>query len=731
VSNAVPSPEVSPASSRRPGVYEFSGFRLDCGRFELLHKGRPLRVERKPLELLILLVSRQGQLVTRTEISERLWSSEVFVDTEHGINTAIRKLRHLLRDDPDDPHFIQTVTGMGYRFVALVTAIAPVLPVEAVAESAAAGPEPTVAFPRRARGRRVGWYVAAACVVLAFGAVYVYRSRHRSPEVTYTQLTDFTDSAVAPTLSPDGRMVAFIRGSQAFLTSDQIYVKMLPNGEARRVTDDSRPKYGPAFSPDGSEIAYAVLDPSGFSTYEVSSLGGEPQLLMRNAGGLVWLDAQRLLFSEIPSGIHMGVVTATVTRAGLREIYFPAHERGMAHYSYPSPDRHWALVVEMNGDGWIPCRLVSLDGARAARAVGPAGACSSAGWSPDGAWMYFTAVVEERSHLWRQRFPEGVPEQITFGPTEEDGVAVEPTGRAVITSVGVHESAVWIHDGSGERPLSSEGEVAGGLSPPAFSPDDSTIYYLLRRGEGSATELWRTVVDSGKSEATFPGISMIGFDLSPDGKQVVYATTAPGGTTQVWLAPVDQSLPPRKVGSPGGKWPRFGARGQILFEDTEGNNNYLEQMNPDGSHRSKVVLNPIAEFQGVSPGRRWVMVSVSRTAEKDFPAVLAIPLDGGPARHMCTSYCLPRWSTDGKFLFVPVEEASRTSAGRSLAIPVGPGESLPDDFPAGGIPPLAEPSVVRGAQSVAREELVPGKDPEHYAWVNTTVHRNLYRISLP
>ena len=403
----------------------------------------------------------------------------------------------------------------------------------------------------------------------------------------------------------------------------------------------------------------------------------------------------------------------------------------MAHYSYPSPDRHWALVVEMNGDGWIPCRLVSLDGARAARAVGPAGACSSAGWSPDGAWMYFTAVVEERSHLWRQRFPEGVPEQITFGPTEEDGVAVEPTGRAVITSVGVHESAVWIHDGSGERPLSSEGEVAGGLSPPAFSPDDSTIYYLLRRGEGSATELWRTVVDSGKSEATFPGISMIGFDLSPDGKQVVYATTAPGGTTQVWLAPVDQSLPPRKVGSPGGKWPRFGARGQILFEDTEGNNNYLEQMNPDGSHRSKVVLNPIAEFQGVSPGRRWVMVSVSRTAEKDFPAVLAIPLDGGPARHMCTSYCLPRWSTDGKFLFVPVEEASRTSAGWSLAIPVGPGESLPDDFPAGGIPPLAEPSVVRGAQSVAREELVPGKDPEHYAWVNTTVHRNLYRISLP
>jgi TolB-like protein/DNA-binding winged helix-turn-helix (wHTH) protein/Flp pilus assembly protein TadD len=80
-------------------------------------------VERKPLELLMLLVSRQGQLVTRTEIAERLWSSEVFVDTEHGINTAIGKLRHLLHDDSGLPRFIQTVTGKGYRFVAPVTAM--------------------------------------------------------------------------------------------------------------------------------------------------------------------------------------------------------------------------------------------------------------------------------------------------------------------------------------------------------------------------------------------------------------------------------------------------------------------------------------------------------------------------------------------------------------------------------------------------------------------------------
>lgn len=712
-------------------MYEFCDFRLDCGRFELLHKSRPLRVERKPLELLILLVSREGQLATRTEIAERLWSSEVFVDTEHGINTAIRKIRHLLHDDPNHPHFIQTVTGMGYRFVAPVSAVAPVLPAEVIPEPAVAAAP--VAASLRPRRRLVGWYVGAvACVLLAFGGIAVYRARHRAPEVRYTQLTDFTDSAVAPALSPDGRMVAFIRGGDAFLTSDQIYVKMLPDGEARRVTDDTRPKYGLAFSPDGSEIAHTVLEDSGFSTYEVSALGGEAHLLLKNAAGLVWLDPQRLLFSEIRpgQGIYMGVVTATVTRAGLHEIYFPAHERGMAHYSYPSPDRHWALVVEMNGNGdWAPCRLVALEGQGAARPVGPAGACTSAGWSPDGGWMYFTAAVEGRSHIWRQRFPEGEPEQITFGPTEEDGVAVEAKGRALITSVGVHESAIWIHDGSGERSLSSEGEVVGEPTPPAFSPDAGVLYYLLRHGEGPGAELWRMLVDSGKSEAVFPGISVTAFDLSPDGKEVVYTTAASDETTQLWLAPVDRSLPATKVGVSGARWPHFGARGQILFQQAEGNTNYLKQINPDGSHLSKVFPYPILDYQGVSPSRRWAMATVPRIPGENLPGVKAIPLDGGAPRRICASYCIPRWSTDGRFLFVPVEESSRTSPGRSLAIPVGPRESLPD-LPAGGIAPLAEPSVVPGALSVGRGDLVPGKDPQHYAWVNTTVHRNLYRISL-
>jgi TolB-like protein/DNA-binding winged helix-turn-helix (wHTH) protein len=104
-------------------VFEFGDFKLHCDRFELCRAGRSLKLERIPMELLILLARRNGDLVTRAEIAEHLWDSEVFVDTEHGINTAIRKIRQVLRDDPERPRFLVTVTGKGYRFIGTVVEV--------------------------------------------------------------------------------------------------------------------------------------------------------------------------------------------------------------------------------------------------------------------------------------------------------------------------------------------------------------------------------------------------------------------------------------------------------------------------------------------------------------------------------------------------------------------------------------------------------------------------------
>jgi TolB-like protein/DNA-binding winged helix-turn-helix (wHTH) protein/Tfp pilus assembly protein PilF len=96
----------------------FGEFELDRSRFELRRNGRVVKLERIPMELLLLLVEKDGSVVTRQEIVDRLWGKDVFVDTEHGINTAIRKVRQALKDDPDNSRFVQTVSGKGYRFVA-------------------------------------------------------------------------------------------------------------------------------------------------------------------------------------------------------------------------------------------------------------------------------------------------------------------------------------------------------------------------------------------------------------------------------------------------------------------------------------------------------------------------------------------------------------------------------------------------------------------------------------
>jgi Tol biopolymer transport system component len=123
----------------------------------------------------------------------------------------------------------------------------------------------------------------------------------------------------------------------------------------------------------------------------------------------------------------MGIVTSTEDRSDERSIYFPEHERAMAHYSFASPDGKWILIVEMDSAlAWQRCRLASLERSET-RQVGPEGACFSAGWSPDGKWMYFDAEVSGALHLWRQRFPAGTPNRLLSVQVRKKGSQSPPT----------------------------------------------------------------------------------------------------------------------------------------------------------------------------------------------------------------------------------------------------------------------------------------------------------------
>ena len=705
--------------------YRFGEYELDLERGGLRRAGEEITLRAKSFDVLAVLVERNGRLVTKADLIDAVWPDTSVAD--NSLAQCILEIRRAIDDEAQQ--MIRTVARRGYIFEAAVTSP----PVEFPKTPALA---PMLVEPPAGRlNRRVlGW--AALTLAVALAAILALATIRRpvpNAALSFTQITSFTDSAVNPVLSPDGKMLAFYRSDRSFFTSDQVFVKMLPDGEPVQLTHDPRPKYGLAFSPDGSLIAYTAISDTGFDTYTVSSLGGESRLFLPNAAGLTWLDAHTLLFSETKRLPNMGIVTSTESRSESREIYFPAYQRGMAHYSYASPDRQSVLVVEMNPD-WLPCRLVPWTGSSAGRQVGPSGACTSAAWSPDGEWMYFGAAVNGKRHLWRQHFPNGQPEQITFGPAEEDGIAVAPDGRSLITSVAMKQGAVWIHDAKGDRAVSTEGYAHGAdddFSPPLFSGDGKRLYYLSSHSPDSATELRRLDLDSGQSGPLLPGISIRTFDISRDEKEVVFATQPDGQTSQLWLAPLDRSGAPRRIAAGGEAFPHFGPDGQVLFRMSDGKALYLERMRLDGSGSIKVVPFQILNFKIASPDRRYAVVFAPALQPSAGHVVdtLAIPIAGGPVRRIC-ALCEVAWSADGRYLYLTMGASSRDDpAGKTLAIPVPPGESLPA-LPEAGIRDGAEALEIPGARIVAHSDISPGPDPSVYAYVQAAVHANLFRIAL-
>jgi hypothetical protein len=435
---------------------------------------------------------------------------------------------------------------------------------------------------------------------------------------------------------------------------------------------------------------------------------------------LSWLDDQHVLFSEIMTGLHMGIVTSTQSRAQERQIYFPEHERGMAHFSYASSDMKSVLIVEMGGTGvFQSCRLVPFGGGSPGRQVGPQGICTSAGWSPDGKWMYFAVTVNDRSHLWRQRFPDGTPEQITFGPTEEEGIAVAPDGKSLITAVGIQQSSVWSHDSSGEKQVSSEGFA----SAPVLSRDGQRIYYLLRQNvDSSALELRSVDQRSGKTDVVLQGLPVVDYDISRDERNAVFTTQPSTRERQIWLAPLDHSSPPRMIVQ-GGDSAFFGAEGEIIFRQLGEKSNSLARVKSDGTHRELVMETPILVLNSVSRDGEWAGVGFSGDNSRAQGAVVQIR--SGTPRKVCT-FCYTQWSSDGKFFYV-TQPPTRPSPGKTFIFPLQTPNSLPD-LPAEGI--YAGWTPPAGVKVIEREHIYPGADPSTYVFTKTDLQRNLFRIPL-
>jgi len=569
---------------------------------------------------------------------------------------------------------------------------------------------------------RVAAIAAAALAVLAIGAALWLRGPAHPPDRSeWVQLTKLPDPVSQPALSPDGRILAFVRSSSTYYAVGEIYIKKLPDGEPVQLTHDSIKKMSPAFSPDGTRIAYTTMEPqSGWHTWIVPTGGGDPQPWLQSGSGLTWSGPRQVLFSKMMSNrLQRKIVTAQEGRSGEQDVYIG----GWPQRSYASPDGKWVLVAELTDEAnWAPCRVVPMDRGSSGRQVGPPGAdCTFGAWSPDGKWMYLTSKAGGLFHIWRQRFPDGQPEQLTSGLTEEEGIAMAPDGRSLVTAVGLQSASIWIHDGRGERQISL---LEGNAAYPKFTPDGKKLCYLMvkavQSGFKDPGEVWVADLNSGHSEPLAPGFPVLNYDISPDGRQVVLEARDAAGKLRLWLAPFDRRSPPRQIPGVEGRGARFGPSGEIFFRHTEGPSGFLYRVRPDGTGLRKALEQPVWTFS-IPPDGRWIAAWSlgGRTAVQMFP------LAGGSPVYIGLDILL-RWSSSGDSLWIsdgPVGD------GRTYIVPLPPGKILPP-IPPGGFRSEEDIARLPGAHRIDATG-APGPSRDVYAFERRTVQRNLYRIPIP
>jgi eukaryotic-like serine/threonine-protein kinase len=606
----------------------------------------------------------------------------------------------------------------------------------------------------RVRPRRAVWMAATgACLVLMVGSILFFvisgrmtSSVTKSSSLRWEQVTNFTDSASVPAISPDGRIVAFIRGPGRYggsVAPGELWFKTLPDGEPVQLTNPTNSKFAkhtPTFSADGTRIYFTQVEGRFmWNTYEVSLLGGQPpRLFMANATGLTWIAKDRLLFSEMKEGIHMSLATSNVSRTEKRDIYVPPdHLNGMVHRSALSPDGRWVLAVEMDSRWWVRCRLLPFDGSSVGQEVGPEGSCTSAQWSPDGKWMYFTVDSGATGfHIWRQGFPDGNPEQLTpGGASEEEGIAVFPDGKSLMTAAGSQEASIWLHNAKGDRQVTFEGFAFQAT----LSPDGKQLYYL-RRSAGSRSflsgELYVADIASARSQRLLPGLILSHYSLSHDGTKLVVVPEVGGEMKGLFLADPSGLEPPRQISTNTAQRAFFGQGGEIIYESGE----RVMRVNEDGTNNRLANERPIMQIMSVSPDGRWAIVGVANMKGHGAGVTLmqALPLDGGEPITLCDNCVVgfgsarmfasfATWSHDGKWIYIPMRYFQSEST-KTLVLPVRPTE-----VPAAAVIGRTKEedlSRIPGARVIPEKDVSAGASPSSYAFVRGTAKSNLYRIYL-
>jgi DNA-binding winged helix-turn-helix (wHTH) protein/Tol biopolymer transport system component len=341
-----------------PRLIRFGVFELDRETGELRRSGAKIKLQTQPFQILVMLLERPGELVTREELRRTLWPADTFVDFEHGLNAAVKRLRDALGDTAETPVFIETLPRRGYRFLIQPSALS----------------RPTPAPPVPASATRLTYLPIAIGVLLALSVFLISLKRTHTlkpiPQLKHVQLTDRTreNAIFGGAISPDGKYLAYVDAAG-------LYVKLLNTGETQSVTnargsDVDAIWWVVSWFPDSTKfLANEILPEGSTRMWIISVIGQVPRKLRDNSTGWsVSPDGMRLVFSvdrEVwmmnSNGEEAHAVYEPSDNSDLERVEFsPTGERLAYIRSLPTKAGFERSIDTIDLRGLQPTRVISL-----------------------------------------------------------------------------------------------------------------------------------------------------------------------------------------------------------------------------------------------------------------------------------------------------------------------------------------------------------------------------------
>jgi Tol biopolymer transport system component/DNA-binding winged helix-turn-helix (wHTH) protein len=553
----------------------FGPFEVDTGAAELRKRGIRVRLSGQPFQILLVLLAHPGEVVTREQLREEVWVAGTFVDFEHGLNGAMNKLRRALSDSPENPRYIETLPGRGYRFIGTLERTQPTA-IPLVAESFV--PEQPVV----PRSRRLWWWLAsiAACFISSAVGWQFHRTPAPLPSWTLTRLTADAGLSGFPTLSPDGKLVAY--SSDGGLESEpDLYVKQVAGGQPIRLTFDGAGNTTPDFSPDGSKIAFRS-NRDGGGIYEIPAFGGQMRLLAREGSNpryspdgsqvAYWIGSENV-DQSIPGSGAIWVVPAAGGQPQRIGTNFTS-----ARYPIWSPDGKYLLFIgytsaKLNDSSAIDWWLVTTSGGAALRTgaykaligAGLAGRDLASNPGPSAGpsvprpycWLQATNSVifstesGDTQNLWESGISlatgkvTGVFERLTAGAGKDEDPSCTAGGTFAVANVE-HRSDVWLlpFDLNRGTPKGALERVTHGPAARGYpSLSSNGAYAAFSSMQSGPDNIWLRVLATGQ-ELQVAGSSFmqrypvanasggrIAFSSHENGRRLVYVAT-PGGVPE-------------------------------------------------------------------------------------------------------------------------------------------------------------------------------------------------------